>query len=79
LHSAVSQICNLRGTEKSWRVLKVSRLAECNSAIQQIKNLRYICAAQKHTIQTNFLQPSYKFPSQSRQNEFVRRNAIQLI
>ena len=41
LHSAVSQVCNLLGVEVTRAFLKFQRPAECNSAIQQIKNLRY--------------------------------------
>jgi len=41
LHSAVSQVCNLRGVEVTRALLKFQRPAECNSAIQQIENLRY--------------------------------------
>src|SRR5439155_14693631 len=68
LHSAVSQICNLRASGKSQcvrefrnaarcnsvnprapreigRPTQFRRSAECNSAIQQIENLRYERAA----------------------------------
>ena len=41
LHSAVSQVCNLRAVEVTRALLKFQRPAECNSAIQQIENLRY--------------------------------------
>src|ERR671922_251741 len=41
LHSAVSQICNLRRSPSSEAPGNVERIAECNSAIQQIENLRY--------------------------------------
>ena len=41
LHSAVSQVCNLRGVEVTRAFLKFQRPAECNSAIQQVANLRY--------------------------------------
>ncbi|HEX9046259.1 MAG TPA: hypothetical protein VF988_04475, partial [Verrucomicrobiae bacterium] len=47
LYSAVSQICNLRGVAEPGRSAEhegppnCERPAECNSAIQQIKNLRY--------------------------------------
>ncbi|HEX9047414.1 MAG TPA: hypothetical protein VF988_10340 [Verrucomicrobiae bacterium] len=48
LHSAVSQICNLRavaepeGLAKRESCPSCERFAEYNSAIQQIKNLRYL-------------------------------------
>src|SRR5258706_551697 len=38
---AVSRICNPRGVVSSKRFRAARRLAECNSAIQQIANLRY--------------------------------------
>jgi len=41
LHSAVSQICNLRRCWNAQAVRVAGRFAECNSAIRQIKNLRY--------------------------------------
>jgi hypothetical protein len=41
LHSAVSQICNLRSRWLAKANWNIRRAAECNSAIQQIKNLRY--------------------------------------
>ena len=41
LHSAVSQIFNLRRVEKRGGCRAVGRSAEYNSAIRQIKNLRY--------------------------------------
>ena len=41
LHSAVSQIFNLRPVEMRGGCRAVGRSAECNSAIRQIKNLRY--------------------------------------
>jgi hypothetical protein len=41
LHSAVSQICNLRRAGTSQRVRLLQHPAEYNSAIQQIENLRY--------------------------------------
>ena len=41
LHSAVSQICNLRRVGRGKSVGLLRHLAECNSAIQQIENLRY--------------------------------------
>ena len=41
LHSAVSQVCNLLGVEVTRAFLKFQRPAECNSAIQQIEDLRY--------------------------------------
>jgi len=40
LHSAVSQICNLRGVQ-SFSTLRAARPADYKSAIQQIENLRY--------------------------------------
>jgi putative membrane protein insertion efficiency factor len=40
LHSAVSRICNPPGVANS-EAISGSRFAECNSAIQQIENLRY--------------------------------------
>jgi len=46
LHSAVSQICNLRRLEKLGGCRAVGRFAECNSAIRQIKNLRYFVPRQ---------------------------------
>jgi hypothetical protein len=39
--SAVSRICNLPGVVMRGAPSCFERLAECNSAIQQIKNLRY--------------------------------------
>ena len=41
LHSAVSQICNLRRIGRGQRVGPVRHAAEYNSAIRQIENLRY--------------------------------------
>ena len=41
LHSAVSQIWNLRRVGKPNPAGVFARLAECNSAIRQIENLRY--------------------------------------
>ena len=41
LHSAVSRICNPPGVASSKRFGIAPRFAECNSAIQQIANLRY--------------------------------------
>ncbi|HEX9045734.1 MAG TPA: hypothetical protein VF988_01795, partial [Verrucomicrobiae bacterium] len=41
LHSAVSQICNLQRVNEYGSALNCEGPAECNSAIQQIKNLRY--------------------------------------
>ena len=41
LHSAVSQVCNLRGVEVTRAFLKFQRPADCKSAIQQVANLRY--------------------------------------
>ena len=41
LHSAVSQISNLRRA-KNWEPLRrLERPADCKSAVQQVKNLRY--------------------------------------
>ena len=45
LHSAVSQICNLQGVKIFQRPLDGARPAECNSAIRQIENLRYVAGA----------------------------------
>src|SRR5260370_2441479 len=42
LHSAVSQICNLQRSRQFERGEGVQRAAECNSAIRQIENLRYV-------------------------------------
>jgi hypothetical protein len=39
--SAVSQVFNLPGVQKVGGANSLDRLAECNSAIQQIANLRY--------------------------------------
>jgi hypothetical protein len=39
--TVVAQNCILRGVQKSGRAIPFDRLAECNSAIQQIANLRY--------------------------------------
>jgi len=39
--SAVSQNCILRISPQSWHARHFHRPAECNSAIQQIANLRY--------------------------------------
>ena len=41
LNSAVSQNCILRSVQIINRANGLGVLAECNSAIQQIKNLRY--------------------------------------
>lgn len=41
LHSAVSQICNLRSVDIAGAVGVFGRPAEYNSAIRQIENLRY--------------------------------------
>ena len=41
LHSAVSPICNRQGLGTDWLSDAGERHAECNSAIRQIKNLRY--------------------------------------
>jgi ACS family hexuronate transporter-like MFS transporter len=41
LHSAVSQISNLRAAAKREDATSAEASAECNSAIQQIENLRY--------------------------------------
>jgi hypothetical protein len=43
LHSAVSQICNLLRAGRKLTPRFVQHPAECNSAIQQIENLRYNC------------------------------------
>jgi len=51
LHSAVSQIFNLLDGRKCRRLSAISRLAECNSAIRQITNLRYEAgAASRHAL-----------------------------
>jgi hypothetical protein len=42
LHSAVSRIFNPQRVEKSEVCRVVERSAECNSAMRQIKNLRYV-------------------------------------
>jgi len=42
LHSAVSRIWNPLNAQKTGRLGAVEGLAECNSAIQQIENLRYV-------------------------------------
>ena len=47
LYSAVSRICN------PLRFLPAGRLAECNSAIQQIENLRYEKSSRATTILTD--------------------------
>src|ERR1035437_1564616 len=47
LYSAVSRICNL------LPFLPAGRLAECNSAIQQIENLRYEKSSRAATILTD--------------------------
>ena len=49
LHSAVSQVCNLRGVEVTRALLKFQRLAEYNSAVQQIEDLRYF-PSQRHAL-----------------------------
>jgi hypothetical protein len=41
LHSAVSQIWNLRADGQSGALGRVGRPADCKSAIRQIENLRY--------------------------------------
>jgi hypothetical protein len=45
LHSAVSQIFNLRNVREHQRSGKSLRPAECDPAIQQIENLRYFASA----------------------------------
>ena len=52
LHSAVSQICNLRAVGKFRGYLSWLRSAECNSAIRQIENLRYylVGASARHAL-----------------------------
>ena len=47
--SAVSPICNRQGLEFSEGAYVSRRLAECNSAIQQIENLRYNLADNSNT------------------------------
>ena len=42
--SAVSRICNPRAARTRDDARTLRRSAECNSAIQQIKNLRYVAA-----------------------------------
>jgi len=53
--------------------LKYLRIAECNSAIQQIENLRYVAGAPActYTNRTNFLQGFYKLRGRIGQNEIV--------
>jgi len=41
LQSAVSRISNPPTIPAAWRLTGGARLADCNSAIQQIANLRY--------------------------------------
>ena len=50
LHSAVSRICNPLSARKSGRLGEVECPAECNSAIQQIENLRYRKTSRPATI-----------------------------
>jgi 4-hydroxy-3-methylbut-2-en-1-yl diphosphate synthase IspG/GcpE len=50
LHSAVSQICNLRRWRNTKAVRAAGRFAECNSAIRQIKNLRYEVLVPRHAL-----------------------------
>src|SRR6266511_225009 len=45
LHSAVSQICNLRRARGSNPPRQAERFAEYNSAIRQMENLRYFAGA----------------------------------
>ena len=49
LHSAVSPICNRQDVGAGWISGAGERYAECNSAIQQIKNLRYGKSSQNAT------------------------------
>jgi hypothetical protein len=62
LHSAVSQICNLRGVGTARRVARVRPSAEYNSAIQQIENLRYdvlsACRAGRPSVVCVFVRDS---------------------
>ena len=46
--SAVSPICNRQSVEKFQRCRLGRSAAECNSAIQQITNLRYVNASRVH-------------------------------
>jgi len=50
LQPAVSPICNRQTVESSKRVEQEKRLAECNSAIQQVPNLRYDQSSPRATI-----------------------------
>ena len=50
LHSAVSRICNPLNAQETGRLGAVEGLAESNSAIQQIENLRYVKSSRLATI-----------------------------
>ena len=49
LHSAVSQVCNLRGVEVTRAFLMFQRPADCKSATRQIEDLRYF-ASPRHAL-----------------------------
>ena len=60
-HCAVSQYCILRDGGKAERLGTFPRSAECNSAIQQIENLRYAFAGRKiHGVHHPHAGPSYE-------------------
>ena len=49
LHSAVSQVCNLRAVEVTRAFLMFQRPADCKSATRQIEDLRYF-ASPRHAL-----------------------------
>ena len=50
LHSAVSQICNLRGVGSIETLGNLPRPDECNAAIQSIGNPRYLCSGPRQAL-----------------------------
>ena len=62
LHSAVSQICNLRAADNSEARVISERPAECNSAIQQIENLRYDRRAGRMSASPQFWVAAERLP-----------------
>src|SRR5437016_4078672 len=72
LQSAVSPICNRQGFRVLPRPRIVGRLAECNSAIQQIANLRYFFAVM--TDDEQLLQQYTRQRSESAFGELVTRH-----
>src|SRR5438093_11895181 len=59
--SAVSPICNRQRVQWIQRAPAFGLSAECNSAIQQIENLRYFFAARRSTRKSE-MRPSVELP-----------------